>query len=317
MHRYIIIVLVILNTVLGKLEYKSKCFINNIPCWEASNAVNYKTKNRDKRFNKYVAGYGINLLTGITTSFQDIPGELAKMNHNNLYNLNIGPMNMFQNFLKPNMIFRILIGEHNKSESKTYKSTLLYIDSDGRVVTVTRKLNKIIKTLLYIWMITHDLLRIEEEDQYRQRYLMEQEDNESTLAISDINGIRRNCRVLRGPEMVLENISDEDIRVYKNNIMISIRKHLTLQEREAFSNALDQEILLLPSIKQFESYRRIFERLYDALKCKMYKKYESFPIYKILNNRSCDEDSLGPKKSKEIVKDEFARKYLEVYVESD
>ncbi|KAF9765014.1 hypothetical protein NGRA_0057 [Nosema granulosis] len=283
--------------ILANLE-QTKDKIINVPFVYGYTNWNYLEKKRPHE--KFIAGFGINLITGITTFYETFWKRHLKETKEGFFTIDKTGMPVFSKWLKPHTLFRIVVGEHRRPEPYSYKSTLLYVDSDEKVIVVTRSKNKILKTLLYIWMITNNLLSPIPDDEYLQKTYYEQNKMSRFEDIRNFNKFISDAKVVRDEERTFENLDDEKIFDFKINLYSYMSNYLDRKDRLPLFKQLTKDNTI-PSLKELSKWEDLFKRMYKKLKWRTKRNYIEFPLYKIVMWNDQIFDNLGPIRSKRVV----------------
>lgn len=271
----------------------------------------YKEENSNPDHTKFITGYGINLLTGFTTFYETFDERNLFESHKRLfYSLCKGGMPKFKQFLQPHTIFRIVIGDVNPRDSYIAKSTLLYVDADKKVMVITRKMNRLIKPMLYIWLITHNLLRTIPEDEYLQKMFLENKEIEKYKDMKNYNLFSSTLATILRDDNSYENPSNYEKGTFKMNFYDYLKLYLTTGEkRELFKKLTERENIIL-SYKELETYSEHLRRMYKKLKWNTKENYILFPLYKMIIYANYYYDGMGPIKAKKVTKLTTSTRYL-------
>lgn len=287
------------QSLVCRLKYKKNSHLSNIPMIEGKFVMKFKTKNSSKDKDFYIAGYGINLLTGLKSCFENISHDIIDINSKSYSSIRLASLDNLNKFLKPFMIFKIIIGCNHQGVDIAYKSTLLYVDSNDDIVVVTRPIYHIIKPLVFIWMMTYDLLKVVEEDDYTVRNIKVSGEKETFNDFINLNFFKKNCLVIKNQN--LKKISEDAIVKFKTNILTCYTPYLNRTEKEQLFALLKQNSACLIPLKSWDQLlRSSIERVYKMLKHGTNENYLKFPMYDILMKNQSEYDGLGPVKSREV-----------------
>lgn len=294
---------------LGALK-QPQDYIYDIPFMRYVCFWKYKQDDTNPDHDRFIAGYGINLLSGFTTFYETSDERNVRMLKREFYSFCKSGMPKFKKFLQPYTIFRIVVGDVKPTSNYIQKSTLLYVDENKKVMVITRKKNKIIKPLLYIWLITHNLLRVIPDDEYLQKFYIETNQLGNYEDMKNYNNSSSRLSIILKDDNTFENLSAYEKGTFKLNIYDYLKPYLTQDEKKELFNKLMEKDDKLLSFNELLRYTEPLNKLYEVFKWKTKQNYIKFPLYKSIMYANCVHDGLGPEKSKEVTKLTTDAKYF-------